>query len=69
LIPIDVVGVRKYGGGSYYLPLPAKLLKKLGLKEGDSFVCYETEKGISYEKINSPEQTNQKVEMAEVLAD
>jgi len=60
LIPVDVVGVRKYGGGSYYLPLPKKLLEKLGYGEGDEFVCYETADGIVYKPIDPSPASIQK---------
>lgn len=50
MIPSDVVSVRKYGGGSYYLPIPKELLLKLGLSEGDRLACYKVEGGLKYLK-------------------
>ncbi len=61
LIPTKVVDIVKQGGGSYYLLVPVKLFKKHGLKEGDSFICYETENGISYERVRSPGQIEQEI--------
>lgn len=60
---IDVVCVRSYGTGSKYLLIPNKLAKKLGLEDGEQFVCYLDAKGIHYLREPIPIQAKDNVEL------
>jgi len=62
---VDVVGVRSYGGGSQYLLIPARLSKRLGIKDGDSFACYIDGEDIHYQKT---QPCRAEVEAPEVVA-
>lgn len=63
MIPINVVKIRKYGSGSFYLPLSKDLIIKRGLNEGDSFMCYETEDGFKFVKVPSITPTSPEIEV------
>lgn len=45
-----MVNIKKIGTpGSFYFLIPRKLLEKIGLSEGDEFLCYESGGAIYYQ--------------------
>jgi len=57
---INVVGVRQINETKYLL-IPRSLAKKLDIKNGDRFTCYQDETGIRYQKIQPMEAEQDQV--------